>query len=221
MTDETGTSTNTIATAAPTTTVSIAPPLLKPKITYVDQNDEPCSMAWAEGVRISVFGASFTFVPSTIVLDDNSIYRLDVARVRRLAIFGAAELMRQTAKHANAPIAEVEARFAKMTVDAWGDERAEKPKREKKVALTPEQKAALAIDELLDVVRVCKEFQGKPIADLAAARKKLLEGDPAKGISGDKFRRDLRKDPAVAAEIAKRKAALAPVAPVADGLEAL
>ena len=189
-----------------------APAKPKVAVAYVDADDKPCDLAHAYGIRITAPGGDLTYG-----LEGPN------GRERMLAIFGMWTLATQTAKRANAPIAEVEARFAKVTDTAWGDEKPARVPKAKRVPLTKEQKLDLEVDALLDVVAACKQAQGKPIQDLAAARQKILLGDPARGISPEKFRRDLKRDPSVAAEILRRKTVTVgvPADPSPDALAAL
>ena len=153
-----------------------------PAVRYVDSGGADVSIAAAQGIRV---GAWTYLLPA-----DGS--------ARLFALAGMAALALPIAKKHDAigadPTATLAQRFAAVTPSAWGDEKSARAKPD------PEARKRAALDELVDVVRTCKQAAGLPF-DEAGVRAKLA--DPA-------FARKARKEPHIAAEIARRAGASAP-----------
>ena len=109
---------------------------------------------------------------------------------RQFALFGVAALVRETLRKSPAdPAAELAARFAKISDSTWGDEklpRAKKPPRD-------------PLAELVDVIRAVKEAKGLV----------FVESETRAKLADPEWKRRARKEPHVAAELARRKAAAA------------
>ncbi len=182
-------------TAAPGTEPVTSPPLptpalKKPRFDYIDENDDACSLPQAHGIRIKAPGGSLT-------------YGVGQASVRAtmFAAFGMMQLALATGKRAQNPIAEIEARFSKVSDVAWGDE---KPAKVKKPPKDP-------LAELVDVVRTVKQAKGLAF-DESAFRTKCADAA---------FKRNARKVPEVAAEFARRATPLQSATPASDPVAAL
>ncbi len=152
-----------------------------PAIVYIDNAGEPVAMPDAAGFRIGDF--------TWLMPADGS--------AKLFALFGAASLALPIAKKWDSIGAgfgaALEARFAKVSPTAWGDERVARPKPD------PEAKKRAALDELVDVIRVCKHTAGLAF-DEPTVRGKLADAA---------FARKVRKEPHIAAEIARRSGAAA------------
>lgn len=165
-----------LAIAATPNVAPVVPAPAKPEFAYVDADEKPCTLPQAHGIRVSAPNGSL-------------VYGVGHAnrRAAMFAAFGMMTLATATAKKAQNPIAEIEARFARISDTAWGDEKPAKAKREKRDPLA----------ELVDVVRTVKASKSLAF-DEAAFRAKCADA---------KFRRDAKRVPEVAAELARRNAA--------------
>lgn len=150
-----------------------------PAVTFIDTEGVETPIATAQGIRI---GAWTQLLPA-----DGSARLFTLAGMAALAL----PIARKYAATGAEPGAVLNERFAKVTPTAWGDE---KPARTKP---DPEARKRAALDELVDVVRTCKQAAGLGF-DEASVRVKLADAA---------FARKVRKEPHIAAEIARRAGA--------------
>lgn len=163
-----------------------------PSVVFVDSGGSPTSMLAAQGIRIGEWVYWLPAAPTD-------------GLTRMFALFGAAALALPIAKKWESigadSVGALTQRFAAITPSAWGDEKQPKAKAD------PEARKRAALDELVSVIATCKQAAGLAF-DEPTVRAKLADAA---------FARKVRKEPHIAAEIARRAGAQ----PTADTLAGL